>query len=254
MASQFSRLHWSKQLDKKVHGGLIVRMTSHAILRERMVEIGRRLYDQGLIAAADGNISCRLPDGKVLITPSGKAKGRLSPDDLVIIDLSGKVVAGSHDPSSEYKMHTAFYTVRDNIRAVVHAHPVYCTAYAVAGMDLVQPILPEVLLSIGEIPLAEYGAPSTSELAASVERLARDHDTILLRSHGLVAAGGDLEEAYNRIELAEHFARILHAAEAIGGARTLSDEQVEALMLLKHSQKRESTDHPAVRQTAGRKE
>lgn len=254
MASQFSIFQGSKQLDKKAHDGLIVRMTSHAILRERIVEIGRRLNAKDLIAGADGNISCRLPDGKVLITPSGKAKGRLSPDDLVIIDLDGQVVAGSRNPSSEYRMHSAFYAARDDIGAVVHAHPVYCTAYAVAGVDLAQPILPEVLLSIGNIPLAEYGAPSTPELASSIEKLAPNHDAILLRNHGLVAAGSDLEDAYNKIELVEHFAKILHAAEAIGGARSLSDEQVETLMALKRSQKHDSEDSSAVSQNPGIKE
>jgi L-fuculose-phosphate aldolase len=212
-------------------------MEALTALSESIVEIGRRMYGRNHIAGAGGNISCRLPDGSFLITPSGKAKGRLSPEDMVVIDEGGSVISGKGRPSSEFRLHTYIYSARSDINAIVHAHPIFCTAHASAGKPLTASILPEIVLMIGDIPLAEYGTPSTSELPDSVEKHIEDHDAILLRNHGVVVVGQDIEDAFNKLEIVEHFAEILHAAEAIGGAKPLSNEQIDRLMKVKETMK-----------------
>ena len=226
-----------KPLDKPNPDWLIASMDTPTALSESIVEIGRRMYGKNLIAGTDGNISCRLPDGSFLITPSGKAKGRLSPEDMVVIDEGGSVISGNGRPSSEFRLHTYIYSARSDINAIVHAHPIFCTAYASAGKPLTASILPEIMLLAGDIPLAEYGTPSTSELPNSVEKLIENHDAILLRNHGVVVVGADLEDAFNKLEVVEHFAEILHAAEAIGGAKPLSNEQIDRLMRIKETMK-----------------
>lgn len=238
--------HLPKPLDKRTLAGLIIVMASPFVLRKEMVEIGRRMYDKGFVAGTDGNISCRLPDNQILITPSGLAKGRLGPQDMVIIDFAGNVVTGALKPSSEFMLHTFIYSQRDDIDAIVHAHPVYCTAYASAGKPLAPCILPEVILNMGDIPLAQYGTPSTPEVARSVEDLIKCHDTILLENHGVVAGGKDLDDAYNKLELVEHFAKIVHAAESIGGAKPLSREAADKLMKIKEKINPDAPDHSCI--------
>jgi len=235
IASQNSGPTWrqGKPLDKPEPDRLIRRMDTLAELREGIVEIGRRMYEKGFVAGTSGNISCRLPGSRFLITPSGKAKGRLRSEDMVVIDEDGSAISGPGVPSSEFRLHTYIYSLRDDAGAVVHAHPVFCTAFASAGKPLTASILPEIMLSVGDIPLAEYGTPSTSELPHSLENLAKNNDAILLRNHGVVVVGNDLEDAFNKLEMVEQFARILHAAEAIGGARQLSGEQIDRLTNVK---------------------
>lgn len=245
-ASQFWRPERGKRLDKALMWKFIVGMISPFVLRKQIVEIGARMYEHDFVAGTDGNISCRLPRNQMLITPSGFAKGRLSPNDLVIVDYAGNLVNGSNKPSSEFLLHAFIYSQRDDIEAVVHAHPVYCTAYAATGKSLAPCILPEVMLSLGEVPLASYGTPSTQEIPSSVQDLISCHDTILLKNHGVVACGKDLENAYNKLELVEHFAKILHASESIGGAQPLSREQVDKLMRIKEKINPEAPDQSCI--------
>lgn len=237
-----------------MEGGLIIPMISHTLLRDKVVEIGRRMHENDLIAGTDGNISCRLPDGTLLITPAGVAKGRMSPDDLLEIDMQGNVIAGSGTASSEFRMHATFYSIRTDMQAVVHAHPVYCTAFAAASKSMPGSVLPEIVMTIGEIPLAKYSTPSTSDLADSIQDLIKEHDVILLDHHGLVAAGRNLEEAYNRLELAEHYAKILHAAEDLGGAKSLTAEQLAALDAVRKRSGANTSAKSAVRQAPSRKD
>jgi len=208
-------------------------MVSPSVLKDQIVEYGQRAYDKYLVAGTDGNISCRLLDGAILITPSGVAKGRLNQDDLVIIDRSGNRVAGEKKPSSEYKLHTLIYSRRNDVGAIIHAHPIYCTAFACTENGLANGVLPEIILSVGEIPLAEYGTPSTDELPESIADFISTHDTILLRNHGIVTVGKNLEEAYIKLETAEHFAKILHTAEDLGGAKPLSRDAIDKLMAIR---------------------
>jgi len=221
------------ELDKTAASGLIVGMSSPFTIKRKIVEVGRWMYERGYIAGTDGNLSCRLRDGSILITPSGLCKGRLADDDLVMIDMAGKRTGGKNEPSSEYRLHLYIYSVRNDVDAIVHAHPVYSTAFACAGRALSQKVLPEVVLTLGEVPLAPYGTPSTSELPESVGKYVRDNDAVLLANHGLVAFGSDLEDAFNRLELVEHYAHILFAAESLGGAKELTGEQIARLQSLK---------------------
>ena len=208
-------------------------MVSPFVLRKEIVEYGQRIYEKNFVAGTDGNISCRLSDGEFLITPSGMAKGRMNPDDLVVIDADGNLTGGKNKPSSEFKLHTFIYSKRSDVDTIIHAHPVFCTAFACTENGFAQNILPEIVVTAGGIPLAEYGTPSTAELPESIAGLITEHDTILLQNHGIVTVGRNLEEAYIKLETAEHFAKILHAAQDLGGAKPLSRAAVDKLMEIK---------------------
>jgi len=198
--------------------------------RRDIVEVGRRIWQRGYVAASDGNISIRLSDGRILITPTGLSKGFLEPDDLVVVDASGKKLSGRREPTSELAMHIFVYESRPDVCSVVHAHPPKATGFAVAGVHLAQCVLPEVILTLGGVPLAQYATPSTSEVPASIEQFIRSYNAMLLRSHGVLTLGDDVFQAYYRMETVEHFAEITLAARALGGAPPLSSEEVQKLL------------------------
>lgn len=196
---------------------------------EGFQEIGRRLDQKGMIAANDGNLSCR--DGStLLVTATGSNKGSLRADEVVRVDLEGRLLAGARPPSSEMSMHLALYRLRPDIGSVVHAHPVTATGFAVARRPLDQCVLPEIILTLGSVPIAPYGTPGTDELAASLASVARTHDVFLLANHGAVALGATLEEAYYRMERLEHTARILLVSHLLGHTERLGTEEVQRLM------------------------
>ena len=190
--------------------------------RQDLIEVGRRLDRKGYIAANDGNLSVRLGPARVLVTASGTIKGHLSPDDFVIVDLDGRVIEGSRRPSTEIAMHLAIYRVRSDVGAVVHAHPPIATGFAVAGIPLALCVLPEIVLTLGSVPLTTYAPPATAELARSLEPHVKHADAVLLRNHGAVTCGPDLFEAYYRMERVEHFAHILLVARLLGNVGVLS--------------------------------
>lgn len=196
--------------------------------RSDIVEIGQRLYAKGFIAAADGNISIRFDEDRILMTPSGLNKGRLSPEDLVVTDMRGRKLYGRLDPSSELQMHLAMYQERSDVEAVVHAHPQYSSGFAVAGIPMDQPLLSEVVLTLGTVPLAQYATPTTPELAETVRPYAR-HDAILLANHGALTVGRDVYQAYDRMETLEHSARIYVVARILGKEQPLSEQNVTKL-------------------------
>jgi len=199
-------------------------------IRQDMVEVGRRIWQRGYVAASDGNMSVRLSDGRILITPTGRSKGFLEPDDMVIVDAGGRKLSGRLEPTSELKMHLFVYEARPDVSAVVHAHPPKATGFAVAGVHLAQCVLPEVILTLGGVPLTEYATPSTPEVPASIEQYIRSYNAMLLRSHGALTFGKDVMEAYYRMETVEHFAEITLTARALGGASPLSNEEVQKLL------------------------
>jgi L-fuculose-phosphate aldolase len=164
-------------------------------------------------------------------------KGFLKADDIVKTDLAGKKVEGTRNPSSEALMHLEIYRLRPDVSAVVHAHPPYSTGYAVAGIPLDKALLPEVILTMGCIPLADYSTPTTEEVARAIRDLVPKHDALLLSNHGAVTYGKDLESAYFKMETLEHFARISVVARILGRERVLSQE---ALARLYASQYREN--------------
>ena len=198
--------------------------------RHLICRIGRRMYAHGLIVACEGNLSVRLGKDRILVTPAGACKGDLAPSDLLVTDLSGSVVEGAGRPTSEMRMHLVFYNLRPGVAAVCHGHPPNATAFAAAGRALEQAVLPEVVVGLGRIPLAPYGTPGTREICTGLEPLAASYDAILLENHGVVTCGPDLTIAYQRLETVEHLARIILAAEALGGPRLLRRAEVQKLI------------------------
>jgi L-fuculose-phosphate aldolase len=202
-------------------------------LRADIVEIGRRMYARGYVASNDGNISVRLDEQRLLTTPKSVSKGYMTPDMMVVTDLSGKKLSAGRDPSSELLMHLAVYRHRPDAHAVVHAHPPLATGFAVAGVPLDKAVLAEVITTLGSIPIADYGTPSTPELADAVSRHIKAHDGLLLANHGAITIGHELFAAYYKMETIEHFARISLVARLLGGERVLSREEVTRLQGLR---------------------
>lgn len=191
----------------------------------------RRLYERGLLAGPDGNISVRLLDGTILVTPSGMSKVDVCDEDLVMVDLEGRTLTRSRPPSSELRMHLRIYQRRPDVMAVVHAHPPLATGFAVAGENFVAPVLPEVILQMGGVPLLPYATPGTSALADAFEPFLDRHDAFLLANHGATTIGPTLDIANQRMESLEHAARILFTARMLGRVNELSASDAEALRL-----------------------
>ena len=206
-------------------------MRTEREIREHIVEIGRRVYEMGFVAASDGNISARLDDGHIVTTPTMICKGRMKPHELVLVDIEGrKLRREERNPSSEFAMHRIIYRLRPDIHAVVHAHPPFGTGFAVANVALDKPLLSEVILTLGCIPLTAYGTPSTNEITDSIAPFVPHHDALLLANHGAVAYGPDLEMAYAKMDTLEHFAKITLIARLVGRPNELSGEAIEKLL------------------------
>jgi len=204
-------------------------------LRSDIVEVGRRLWTRGFVASNDGNISVRIGPDRLLMTPASVSKGFMAPEMMVVTDLDGTLVSGApgRKPSSEALMHLVAYRERPDVGAVVHAHPPLSTGFAVAGIPLDRAVLAEVVTTLGSIPIADYGTPSTPELAAAVAPYVKVHDGLLLANHGALALGKDLFAAYYKMETIEHFARISLVARLLGRERLLSREEVLRLQELR---------------------
>jgi L-fuculose-phosphate aldolase len=212
-------------------------MSLESQLRLDIVEVGRRLWTRGYTASNDGNISVRLDAGRLLMTPASVCKGFMTPEMMVITDLDGRLLeaAPGRKPSSEALMHLVAYRQRPDVQAVVHAHPPIATGFAVAGIALDRAVLAEVVTTLGSIPIAEYGTPSTTELADVVEPYLKKHDALLLANHGALALGRDLFSAYYKMETIEHFANISFVARMLGREHVLSREEVTRLEGLRGS-------------------
>ena len=204
-------------------------MPTRATAARQIVHCCRRLWEAGLIAGADGNVSVRLGSDRLLVTPSGLLKCDLTPADLVEVDLAGARRRGSRRASSELDLHLRVHRHRPDCGAVLHAHPPAATAFAVAGEGLPDDVLPELILYLGSVPLVPYAMTGTPALGDAVEPYLERHVTVLLANHGAVAWGPDLATAQIRMESLEHSARILLAARALGPMRRLTPEQVSAL-------------------------
>ncbi|MEJ2736470.1 MAG: class II aldolase/adducin family protein [Anaerolineae bacterium] len=208
------------------------RLTEHELRRE-MVRVGRLMWERGYVAATDGNLSARLGANRLLVTASGLSKGFLSDEGLIVIDLEGEPVsayrARGKRPSSEIAMHLEVYRQRPDVKAVVHAHPPLATAFSIAGVSLARCVIPEVVVTLGGIPTAEYATPGTAEVPVSIRQAICDYDALILAHHGSLTVGSSLWEAYLRLEKVEHTAEITLAAQQLGQVRTLSPEAVEKL-------------------------
>ena len=208
-------------------------MTPEGTLRGDIVEVGRRLYARGYTTSNDGNISVRLGADRLLMTPKGVCKGFMTPDMMCITDLEGRKIQGEQDPSSEMLMHLEVYRQRQDVQAVVHAHPPTATGFAVAGIPLTRAVLAEVVATLGSVPIAEYATPSTSELPEAVRQYIKAHDGMLLANHGALTVGGDLFAAYYKMETIEHFAKISLVARLLGRENLIAREEVERLQELR---------------------
>ena len=197
--------------------------------RRQIVAIGKQLYSQGLVAAKDGNISVRLKNDKIVITPANSSLATMADGHMVHVDLKGSAVEGLRQPSSEMRMHLEVYRRRPDVSAVIHAHPAYATAFTLAGLDFSLPVLPEVQIIFGEIPVAPYGTPATEESAASIRDLIKSHDIVVLDHHGAITVGKTLKDAYCRMEKLEHMAKTLFIARQLGELKPLSDDALKKI-------------------------
>ena len=205
-------------------------MDSFKEVRNSIIHVCRRVYEHGMVASNDGNVTARVGDDRVLVTPTGMSKGYLSTEDLVLTDMDGVPVEDNgRKVTSEIKIYLKIYSQREDVRAAVHAHPLYATAYAACGRTVESRVLPESVLSLGEVPLVPYGTPGTAELAERIGEYLDGCEVFLLENHGALALGTDVLSAYHRMECLEHTARIIYLARELGEVQILSPERIGEL-------------------------
>jgi len=202
-------------------------------LREEVCKIGRRLYDRHLTSGAGGSLSVKTPMGKeVLIKPSGFSLADLSPDHVVKVDLKGTVLEGEYKPSTDMPWHLMIYERRPEVKAIVHAHPPVSGGFACAGVSLDVPTFTEVIIQVGRIPLMEYATPTTMDYAMLIADSMKDTDALLMKNHGTITLGANLEQAFQRTELLEDFAKLVLVATVLGGPKHLPPEEAYKLRTL----------------------
>lgn len=201
-------------------------------VREQMCDVCHKMWQLGWVAANDGNVSVKLDDGTFLATPTGISKSFITPEKLVHIDENGEVLDGPEGakPSSEIKMHLRCYKEREDVGAVVHAHPPTATGYAVAHLDMDRYTMIETVIAIGSIPVTPYGTPSTYEVPDAIAPYLQEHDVLLLENHGALTVGSDLITAYYRMETLELYAKISLTAHLLGGEKEISQKNINRLI------------------------
>ncbi|MFP3903864.1 MAG: class II aldolase/adducin family protein [Armatimonadota bacterium] len=216
-------------------------------LREDICEAGRRLWQRGMVASNEGNISARLDEERIICTPTGVSKGFMDPAEMALVAMDGEVLCDV-EPSSEVGLHLAAYDERPDVRAVVHAHPPTATGYAIAGQLPPVNILSETATVFRHVPIAPYATPGTEDVAEAVRPLLADADAILMKNHGAVTVAVDLWEAYYRMEVLENFTRTALVAHLLGGAEAIPPDDLEILheirrqMGLEHNQNETSPE------------
>jgi L-fuculose-phosphate aldolase len=200
-------------------------------LRLEIVRVARIAANQGLISSSDGNMSIRLPNDRFLVTPSGLYKMSMEPDDPIVVNSTGEILTGKPGlrPTSELSMHLEVYAQRQDVDAVLHAHPPFATALTIAGIPFPTDYLPEVLLALGDVPTATYATPGTPALAESIQPYIKDHNSIMLANHGSISAGKTLEETLIALERLESAAYTYHLAQSVGQAQPLRQLELEKL-------------------------
>ena len=197
--------------------------------KEQILEACLKIYQRGLVAANDGNLSVRVGDNALWVTPTGVSKGSMTEDMLVKVDLDGNLLEGSRKPSSETKMHLRIYQENPDVRAVIHAHPPAATAFACAGLPLDRPIIQEAVVFLGTVPVAPFALPGSQAVADSVAPYCRDYRALLLEYHGAVAWGETMEQAHYRMECLEQLAQVTLHLKTLGCDRVIPEAQVKAL-------------------------
>lgn len=201
--------------------------------RQEMVEICRLMYEKNLITSTDGNVSVRYQRDRFLITPSGVHKGFLKAEDLIVADLQGNKISGTRKASLEIQMHVAVYEQREDVTAVVHAHPVHCIAFTLSGLNLGKDYLPEVVLSVGEIPIVPYTTPTSYEVPEKIKDYIKTYEAVILDRHGALTLGKNLFDAFCKLERMEHVAQTMFIARQLGPLQRLSDQQLQTLMAMR---------------------
>ena len=217
-------------------------------IREQICDVCHKMWQLGWVAANDGNVSVKLPDGNFLVTPTGISKSFITPEKLVIIDKDMNIVEaeGNYKPSSEIKMHMRCYTERDDVGAVVHAHPPYATTFSVAHIPLDTYILPEAICALGAVPIVPYAQPSTQELADRLIPYLQEYDAFILENHGTVTVGTDLIKAYYKTETLEYNAKITYLTKILGRWNELPKEEIQKL-IVSFKQANPESRHPGYR-------
>jgi L-fuculose-phosphate aldolase len=203
---------------------------SEAALRRTLVEVCRALHARDLIGAGEGNVSCRLGPGRLLVTPAGASKALLRPADLVVVDLAGARLRGRGRPSSELRMHLAAYAARPDVQAAVHAHPLTAVALTVAGLPPPNDVMPEASVVLGEVAVAPFATPGTDEVPRALAPLLARHEVVLLERHGALALGRTLGEALDRMETLERVSRVALLARLAGRCEPLGPEAVAKVL------------------------
>ena len=206
-------------------------MKTEREIKEEICEIGKRIYARGMVASNDGNISVKLNEHEYLCTPTGVSKGFMTPEYICKVDEHCNVLEANEGfrPSSEVKMHMRVYRERPDVKSVVHAHPMYATAFAIAGIPLTKPIMPEAVIFLGGVPIAEYGTPSTEEIPDAVSKYLPYFDAVLLANHGALTYGESLLNAYHKMESVEFYAQLMFLSMQLGGPKVLDEKKVEKL-------------------------
>ena len=204
-------------------------------IKNKIFEIGERLYKGGFSSGISGNISFR-ENNKIFITASGTCLGDLSESDIIILDLEGKVLEPFlQKPSTESMMHIEIYKARPEINTIIHAHPPYCTALAVSGENNLPAIIAEPVVMFGKsIPVVKYETPSTLELAKSVAKYFEENDAVLMANHGATVCGHDLKETFYKLETLEFYSRVYLYSGLLGKRSELSAENIQALLKFRH--------------------
>lgn len=206
-------------------------------IKKEMCEIGKRVYGRGMVAANDGNFSVKLNDNEFLCTPTGVSKGFMTPEYICKVDAEGNVLQANKGfrPSSEIKMHMRVYKERPDVNSVVHAHPLYATTFAICGKALTEAIMPEAVIALGFVPVAEYGTPSTMEIPDAVSKWLQQVDAVLLENHGALAYSDTLLNAYHKMESLEFYARLLYQSKMLGTPQEFNQEQMDKLYTIRRN-------------------
>lgn len=204
-------------------------------IKDEICDVCHKMWQQGWVAANDGNVSVRISDDQIIATPTGISKSFITPEKLVTININGDILEaeGDYKPSSEMKMHLCCYRERPDVNAVVHAHPPTATGFAVAHKHMDSYIMIEDVICLGSVPVTPYGTPSTEEVPNSIRPYLSEHDVVLLENHGALAIGCDLITAYYRMESLELWAKIELSATILGGAKEISKPDIDTLISMR---------------------
>lgn len=205
-------------------------------LREQIVRVGKLMYDHGLIVGVDGNISARLSESRILVTPTGLCKGLMTPEQVIVVDMEGRKTGSDTDanrnlrPTSETRMHLEAYRQRPDVGGVVHAHPCTAIALSIAGISMGDCMIPEAIVNLGLVPTTEYATPASNENVLAIRDLIAGHDGIILRRHGTITVGKDPWQAFVRTEFLEQVARITFMLRQLGAGEPIPADEVRKLL------------------------